>query len=167
MNHRVRNRFDRMKSIHPRLDRIPHPVKQEFAKDVNINNIIGKMKKGISPPPWMTAATPRYGDFTGGPQSLMEAFDVVQRAEEAFASLPLEFRREIDHDPRNIANAPRELFERFGLLKEKAEALSEAPGRPPGSPEGSRSRGGKPKGESPAIEPSGVKKEGSAPPEEP
>lgn len=103
----------------------PSRVKSEFKNEVNINTIVRKMRNGQNPPSWMTSATPRYGDFTSGPQSLMEAFDIVQRAEIAFSSLPLEFRRAIDHDPARITSAPRELWEQFGLLK-KAPA-SDAP----------------------------------------
>lgn len=113
----------KFKSVFNRGGRVKVPqvegsrVKQEFKKEVNINTIIAKMKRGIMPPPWMTSSTPRYGDFTGMPQTLMEAYDLVQSAEKAFESLPLEFRRAIDHDPRNLDKAPRELYEKFGLLK--------------------------------------------------
>lgn len=104
------------------LSGVPTRVKQEFKKDVDINEIVTRMKRGIMPPPWMTSATPRYGDFSNMPATFMEAFQITERAAEAFRSLPLEFRRELDHDPRNLDKAPRELFERFGLLKKSGEA---------------------------------------------
>lgn len=102
----------------------PSRTKQEFKKEVNINSIISKMKNGISPPAWMTQATPRYGDFSNMPTSFMDAYNLIEKAEAAFESLPLEFRRALDHNPANLDKAPRELFERFGLLKtsERAEA---------------------------------------------
>lgn len=113
----VRNAFDRVSCPHPVDETLVSRVKQEFKKEVNINSIVNKMKNGISPPSWMTSRTPYYGDFVNAPATYQDAFDIVSRAHEAFTSLPLEFRREIDHDPRNLAHAPRELFERFGLIK--------------------------------------------------
>lgn len=111
----VRDRWCRKRSI--AKTGIPGRVKKEFAKDVCINNIMAKMKRGISPPAWLTQGNPRYGDFTKSPQTLMEAFEVVKNANEAFLSLPVEFRRDLDHDPRNLDKAPRELYEKHGLLK--------------------------------------------------
>lgn len=102
----------------------PTRVKQEFKDEVNINSIISRMKKGI--PPRFSDATPFYGDFTNLPASFTDAFNIVARAQEAFDSLPLGFRRELDHDPRNLEGAPRELFEKYGLLK----ADSKASGQP-------------------------------------
>jgi len=100
----------------------PTRTKQEFRDEVDINEIVARMRRGISPPAWMTANTPRYGDFTNVPTSFSEAYAVIERAEEAFLSLPLEFRRELDHNPANLDKAPRELFERFGLLKKSPGA---------------------------------------------
>lgn len=94
--------------------RTPHPiftahsrVKSEFRKEVDINEIVGRMKRGIQPPPWMTSRTPRFEDMTSLPASFAEAWQIVADAEAAFESLPVEFRREIDHDPRNLPHAPR------------------------------------------------------------
>lgn len=117
----------------------PGRVKQEFKKEVNINEIVGRMKRGIQPPPWMTSKTPRYGDFSSMPASFSEAFEIVAAAQDAFESLPVEFRREIDHDPRNLDRAPRELFERFGLLK--APEVSERPQGASGAPATQRVQG--------------------------
>lgn len=99
-------------------------VKQEFKDEVDINRIIERRDRGIQPPPWMTARTPFYGDFSDAPASFQEAFALVQEAEEAFLSLPLAMRKELDHDPRNLDHADRDMYERYGLLK-KPEA---APG---------------------------------------
>lgn len=115
-------------------------VKKEFKDEVCINSIVAKMKRGIMPPAWLTSKTPRYGDFTEAPQTLMEAFEVVHRANEAFLSLPVEFRRELDHDPRNLDKAPRELFERYGLIKPKAQEGVTTPSGAAASPEGSGDR---------------------------
>jgi len=136
--HRVRTRWDHMVSVLPKVpsDEKPHSVKQEFKNEVNINSIMAKARNGIMPPSWMTSKTPMYGDFANQPVNLQEAFDRVRHATEAFYSLPVEFRREIGHDPKNLVNAPRELFAKYGLLKESAKAVSEASGRPVVSPEG-------------------------------
>lgn len=122
---------EKFKSAYSRGVRVYHPlsgeptrVKQEFKKDVDINEIVARMKRGISPPPWLTSNTPRYGDFVDLPASFQEAHEILRRGEAAFKSLPLEFRRELDHDPRNLDKAPRELFERFGLLKKSGSPES-------------------------------------------
>lgn len=134
-------------------------VKSEFKDEVNINSIVAKMKRGISPPAWMTANTPRYEDVSNLPTSFAEAYDIVQRAEAAFDSLPLEFRREIDHDPRNIPNAPRELWERFKLTKTgPVDAVTAASTGPVG-------QGGTGDSDPPSNKPSGAKKRGSTPSE--
>ncbi|AZL82877.1 internal scaffolding protein [Apis mellifera associated microvirus 32] len=127
--------------LHP-VSGEPTRVKQEFKKEVNINTIINRMKNGISPPAWMTSRTPRYGDFTGMPVNFQDAFAVVEKARQAFEALPLEFRRALDHDPRNLDQAPRELFERFGLLKSPPDGTSAAPKGPASPPSGSPAVGG-------------------------
>lgn len=156
----IRNCFNSsMRVIHPVGERAHSRVKQEFSKEVDINYIVHRMKKGISPPSWMTSRTPRFGDFSDMPQSLMESFAIVQNAREAFESLPLEFRRALDHDPRNLDRAPRELYEQFGLIKKPAaeEGASGASGR-----------GGKPEGQGdrdlPVKAPAGAKNKGSKEP---
>jgi len=112
----IRSAYSERKPVHVPDDGKPSPTKQEFLKEVNINQIVSRMKNGISPPQWMTAATPRYGDFTDMPTSFQEAYALIEHAEMAFSSLPLEFRRALDHNPANLPNAPRELYEQFGLL---------------------------------------------------
>lgn len=163
---RLRSRWDTFVSLNPRLNEAdkPHSVKQEFAHDVNINTIMAKARNGIDPPRWMTSKTPMYGDFSKVPSNFQDAFDQVSRATDAFYALPVEFRRELGHDPRNLPNAPRELFARFGLLKEKAEALSPDPGAPVDSPEGSHARGTKGKPASPNTSQSGSNKKVSEKP---
>lgn len=133
---KVRNRFDRLEVVNPTFDVIKHPTKQEFAKECNINSIMAKARAGISPPAWMTAKTPFYGDFNPN-ANFTDAFNQVERANAAFNALPLEFRKELDHDPRNLATAPRELYAKHGLLKGSATAPVQDPSAPLGSPEGS------------------------------
>lgn len=117
---------DRSPVNHP-VSGEPTRTKQEFKNEVNINEIIARMRRGIQPPPWMTSATPRYGDFSSMPASFMEAYAIVEAGEAAFRSLPLDFRRALDHNPANLDTAPRELYERFGLLKKPASGEAATP----------------------------------------
>lgn len=136
----VRNRNHRMHVINPVFDVVPHPTKQEFRDEVNINSIMRKAKNGY-PPTWLTSKTPRYGDFSSLPKDFAEAYSFMENATEAFYALPVEFRKELGHDPRNLPTAPKELFERFGLTT-RAEAPgsgSAAPGAQT-HPEGSGDR---------------------------
>nr|QJB19196.1 MAG: internal scaffolding protein [Microvirus sp.] len=114
------------KRIYMAVSGLPTRVKQEFRTDVDINTIFAKAKAGVQPPAWLTSATPRFGDFTSS-YDMQSAFDVVEKASVAFNALPLEFRREIDHDPSKIASAPRELWERFGLVSKPVPAGAGTP----------------------------------------
>lgn len=121
---------------HPHDDNPEFKTKQEFKNEVDINTIRRNQDNGIQPPPWMTANTPFYGDMTKNPQSYLEAYNLVEEAEAAFESLPIGFRQAIDHDPRNIALAPRELYEQFGLIRptdDRSGSAARSPGdqRPP------------------------------------
>jgi len=111
--------YNRPKRVfNPQTDE-PTRTKQAFKKECDINEIVARMRKGIVPPAWMTQNTPRYGDFSNLPATFMEAHAIVETAAEAFKSLPLEFRRALDHDPRNLDKAPLKLYEQFGLVKKK------------------------------------------------
>nr|QJB20017.1 MAG: internal scaffolding protein [Microvirus sp.] len=117
----IRSAYSKREPVNHPLSGEPSRTKQEFKKEVNINEIVARMRKGIQPLPWMTSATPHYGDFSNLPASFQEAYAIVEQGEAAFASLPLEFRRALDHNPRNLDQAPRELYEQFGLLKAKSD----------------------------------------------
>lgn len=154
----IRSAYSDREPVNMPVSGEPSRTKQEFKNEVNINSIIQKMRNGISPPAWMTSATPRYGDFTNLPVSFQEAYAIMEAGEAAFASLPLDFRRALDHDPRNLDQAPRELFERFGLLK-KPEAVEQpsAASKDTGNPEGQGDR------DLPVKAPSGAKNKGQKP----
>lgn len=122
----IRSAYSHREPVNNPVSGEPTRTKQEFLNEVNINEIISRMRKGISPPAWMTSATPRYGDFTNLPVSFQEAYAIMQKGEEAFMALPLEFRRALDHNPLNLDKAPKELYEQFGLLKKPVAATSEA-----------------------------------------
>lgn len=116
-------------------DRNKYRVKTEFQNEVNINTIMAKARNG-QPPTWLNSKTPRYGDFANRPTNFQDAFDLTEKAREAFYSLPIEFRRELDHDPSRMASAPKSLWEKHGLLKESAKAASKASSEPQAGPEG-------------------------------
>nr|QJB19876.1 MAG: internal scaffolding protein [Microvirus sp.] len=139
MKPEIRSAYSPREPVNNPLSNEPTRTKQEFVKEVDINEIVSRMRRGISPPPWMTSNTPRYGDFSNLPASFQEAYAIVEAGEAAFNALPLEFRRAIDHDPRNLDKAPRELFEQFGLLKGKnsAGASPESDKTPGGTPQAS------------------------------
>lgn len=103
-------------------------VKSEFADEVDINSIMRRVKAGQNPPSWMSSKTPYYADVSNLPLSFAESFNIVQAAKESFLALPLDFRRELDHDFRNLDKAPKELFEKYGLLN-RPEAPESAVGR--------------------------------------
>lgn len=126
----IRSAYSDREPVHVLLSGEPSRTKQEFKDEVNINTIIDRMQKGIQPPAWMTSNTPHYGDFTNQPTSFQEAFAIVEAAELAFESLPLGFRRAIDHDPRNLDTAPRELYEQYGLLNPKKSEEASPPKSP-------------------------------------
>lgn len=128
---KIRSAYSEREPVNNPVSGDPSRTKQEFKTVVDINEIVARMRRGIQPPPWMTSATPRYGDFSNMPASFQEAFAIVEQGEAAFASLPLEFRRALDNDPRNLDSAPRELYEQFGLLK--APEKIEQPSSPKGS----------------------------------
>lgn len=118
----IRSAYSYREPVNNPVSGEPSRTKQEFKKEVDINEIVARMRRGIMPPPWMTSNTPRYGDFSNMPTSFQEAYSIVEAGEAAFASLPLEFRRALDHNPANLPNAPRELFEQFGLIKKPESA---------------------------------------------
>lgn len=134
---KIRAAYTPRETVYNPVSGKPSRTKQEFKKEVDINEIVSRMKRGIHPPAWMTSATPRYGDFSDLPASFMEAHAIVETAHAAFMALPLEFRRALDHDPRNLDKAPRELYEQFGLLKKPAASEQpSAASSPVGNPEG-------------------------------
>lgn len=120
----IRSAYSPREPVNNPVSGEPTRTKQEFKTEVNINEIVARMRRGINPPAWMTANTPRYGDFSDMPTNFQDAYAIVERGEAAFKSLPLEMRRALDHNPANLQHASRELFEQFGLIKKPAGAES-------------------------------------------
>ncbi|AZL82749.1 internal scaffolding protein [Apis mellifera associated microvirus 31] len=141
----IRAAYTPREPVHVPLSGEPSRTKQEFKTEVNINEIVARMRRGISPPAWMTSATPRYGDFTDMPVSFQEAHAIMEAGQAAFLGLPLEIRRAIDHDPTRINEIPKELYAKFGLLKpeDPASPAPKAPGSPPVDPSSNEPTGSK------------------------
>lgn len=99
-------------------------TKQEPKADADINNIMARVMKGM-PATHLNPNAPRYGDFSQEP-NLMEAYDVVLKAQESFDALPAAVRRELGNDPRALFNpqiASKEFFARHGLLKPESAPI--------------------------------------------
>lgn len=122
----VLNAWQRRACPHVEPDEIAVHVKNEFKEESDINYIMRRVEQHRVAPSWLDNRTPMYGDFTQLPQSLTEAHAITTRAQEAFMTLPAEMRRELDHDFRRLESAPRELFERYGLLKAQEERSGSA-----------------------------------------
>lgn len=118
-------------------------TKQEFRKEVDINTIIAKMRRGILPN-GVTLGEQQFADLTRVPTNFQDAFDQVSRAREAFELLPLDLRKEVDHDPRRLFGPEaRGLFEKHGLLKAPKASGSAATTEGDPQPKGGSASSGK------------------------
>jgi phage internal scaffolding protein len=73
---------------------------QSHKKLSDVNVIVGRYKKtGILP--GQNGSRGVYGDFSHVP-SLTEAFEVVQKAADAFYTLPAEIRKQMGNDPSQL-----------------------------------------------------------------
>ncbi|AXH73037.1 MAG: internal scaffolding protein [Microviridae sp.] len=79
----------------------PSLTRQEFAEECDINTLMKKYEGHvIGGPGNMAPADMMYADFTELPGSLLEYMTYMDKAENAFMSLPAAVRREFDNDPR-------------------------------------------------------------------
>lgn len=135
--------------------RIVHPKGSPFASkkaktqqhlmgDCDINTIVARAKKGIMPSN-VRQSQPSYLDVSETPDSLMDAYERVHRAEDAFMALPAKAREELDNDPRRLPRAGREFFERHGLVKPQPKGIP-----PEAAPEPAKGAGKTPKGSAPS-----------------
>lgn len=78
-------------------------TKQEFKEDVNINTIMGKVRKGqvIDPAQLSFDRVPRYGDFSEVPD-LMAAHEIVNQVAKDFEQLPSEVKKKFQNDARKV-----------------------------------------------------------------
>jgi len=143
-------RFTR--SAHPKIacTMEERRTKSEFKDECDINLIMARYKKtGILPQSALSAAA-QYGDFSQLPD-YMEMRHKIIAAEELFAALPSDVRKQFDNDPGlfiDAADTPegRALMIKLGLGKK--------PDKPVSSPQEplSTSGGGQPPKTSPKIE---------------
>jgi len=109
----------------------PSRTKSSFAADVNINRIVKKyLATGQMP---QIVGEPRFADFSSG-ITFQESMLAVKRAEEAFASLPVNIRVAMGHDPGRLLDLvnssdpkDREQAYTLGLLKRPKEEPQPAP----------------------------------------
>lgn len=113
--------FIRRRSTVPILSEEDKPKKtqQQFKSEVDINRIVEKARRGIVPT-FLAKGTPVFGDFSHVPD-LTEAYDAIERAQEAFMSLPAKLRQELDNDPRKIVELTEEQVDRYKIGKKHAE----------------------------------------------
>lgn len=126
---KLRKRWDR-KRVSARTVETPPNVRtqQQFKDECDINVIVKHAMRGV-PPRFMARGTPQYGDFSELPESLDQAYALIDRAQEAFMALPAELRRELDNDPRGLERITLEQAQKYGLTKapppEKGESEAE------------------------------------------
>lgn len=115
------------------------PAKQEFADSCDINQIIARAQKnGAALPPLPQALQEHYPDLSG-PQTFLEALDLVERAEAAFLSLPASVRAECDNRPDIFLGKIQDpsWAKSHGLLEEPPVAAGQAaPAAAPAPSEG-------------------------------
>lgn len=115
---KVRNRFDRMRrTVQLAVPPEKSLTQQQFKDECDMNRIVKNAMKGIAPR-YLARGVPQYGDFSEVPD-LREAYEVIEKAEEAFFALPAELRRELGNDPREIQNLTADQVARYKLGKEQ------------------------------------------------
>lgn len=97
-------------------------TRQEFVQEADINNIMKRYAAGMPLP--VGRRVPMFDDFSNVPD-FQTSFEIVEKASEAFASLPSEVRRRFDNDPRSLLaflqdESNREEAIRLGLIEKPA-----------------------------------------------
>lgn len=103
---------------YPRVVKVftkPSKTRASEMASTDLKSLVHRFRlSGQSPPPM------QYADFTGMPQSRLEAMQRLQDAREAFEALPLKVRQAVGHDPRGleawIYSNPK-LAAEYGLLE--------------------------------------------------
>lgn len=108
-------------------------TKQSFKDECNINNILARyIKTGVIT--HVNNMVPQYGDSPS--LDLLEAYQIVEQAQNSFMALPAVIRAKFDHDPAKFLEFVEDpqnahLFAEYGLTN--------APeGEPAPTPENSR-----------------------------
>lgn len=113
----------------------PGRVKQEFAKEVDIRQIVARYRKAninpytVSPPPAVFADLSMTPDFS-------EKWNMIAKAKESFESLPFPVRKRFNHDPKELLDfvADKDNYHeavKLGLVVKKEVP---PPAAPPASP---------------------------------
>lgn len=120
----------------------PSRTKQEFTKEVDINNIMKRFEMSGYDPTVLpvTKRVPLAGDFTQFPESYHAALNFVNQANDAFMELPAELRARFENDPQKwlkFVDDPAneaELIELGLVLPAEVPALSPDSGGSPKDP---------------------------------
>lgn len=120
----------------------PSRTKQEFTKEVDINNIMKRFEMSGYDPTVLpvTKRVPLAGDFTQFPESYHAALNFVNQAHDAFMELPAELRARFENDPQQwlkFVDDPAneaELIELGLVLPAEVPALSPDSGGSPKDP---------------------------------
>lgn len=110
----VRDRFSRMRRTVVLATPPPKALtQQQFKDECDMNRIVANARRGIAPV-YTAKGAPHYGDFSDVPD-LHEAYDIVERAHEAFMTLPSGLRGELNNDPANIGQITQDQIDRYKL----------------------------------------------------
>jgi len=104
-------------------------VQQHLAAETDINGIIARAKRGI--PPTSTRGPGSFVDLSDTPEDLTEAFQRVEKALDAFESLPALARQELGNDPRRLLQADEAFLQRHGMLPKPPASAPQEPAKPP------------------------------------
>lgn len=112
----VRNRFSRSRRVVRMAATAEHLLtQQQFKDECDMNRIVKNAERGI-PPRRFARGEPHYGDFSNVPD-LAQSFEIVQRAQEAFMTLPSGLRAELGNDYRRINELTVDQVDRYKLRK--------------------------------------------------
>lgn len=77
----------------------PSLTRQEFAEECDINALMARYEgHAIGGPGNLAPQNPVYVDFEGMPDNLMEYMEMMEKAKEAFMTLPAKVRGTFDND---------------------------------------------------------------------
>jgi len=111
----VRNRFTRVRRTNQITEIDPAlATQQQFKDECDMNRIVKNAARGLAPR--FAQGTPHFADFTEVPD-LMGYYQVIERAEIAFMSLPSGLRRELNNDPSRINTLTKDQIVRYKLGK--------------------------------------------------
>lgn len=110
--------------FHPKSD-LPSLTQQQFKDEVDINNIVNNLRKGIIPP-HMAAHKPQYGDATS--IEYVDALNKVAQINNVFERLPARLRAKFQNRPEMLMKwledpENAEKAKKMGLLVERQKPI--------------------------------------------